>query len=75
MNLHINNNFESREMFVDKSRGISVVMGEKDNKTAMEKRKKNLIKEKLKFGKTCNMEEEVELNWDHYFTKVRFANL
>ena len=41
-----------RDMFVDKSRGISVVMGEKDNKQAMEKRRKNLIKEKLKYGKS-----------------------
>ena len=57
-------------MFIDKNRGVSVVMGEKDNKTVIDKRKKNLIKEKLKFGKSC-FEEEVELNWDHYYTKVR----
>ena len=56
-------------MFVDKSRGISVVMGEKDNKQAMDKRRKNLIKEKLKYGKS-GIEEEVELKWDHYYTKV-----
>ena len=56
-------------MFVDKSRGISVVMGEKDNKQAMDKRRKNLIKEKLKYGK-AGIEEEVELKWDHYYTKV-----
>ena len=58
-------------MFVDKNRGISVVMGEKDNKMAMDKRKKNLIKEKLKYGKNC-FEEEVELKWEHYYTKVEF---
>ena len=58
-----------RDMFVDKNRGISVVMGEKDNKQAMEKRRKNLIKERLKYGK-AGIEEEVELKWDHYYTKV-----
>ena len=62
---------DDREMFVDKSRGISVVMGEIDNKKAMDKRKKALIKEGLKYGTNCN-EEEVDLNWEHYYLKVKF---
>ena len=44
-------------------------MGEKDNKKAIDKRKKNLIKEKLKYGK--DVVEEVELSWDHYYAKVK----
>ena len=60
-------------MFVDKSRGISVVMGEIDNKKAMDKRKKALIKEGLKYGTNCN-EEEVDLNWEHYYLKVKFLH-
>ena len=59
-------------MFVDTNRGMAVVMGEKDNKMAINKRKKNLMKEKLKYG-TCGgneFEEEVALSWDHYYTKV-----
>ena len=63
-------NWRDRELFVDKSRGMAVVMGEKDNKKEFDKRKKNLIKEKMKFGKGVGMEEEVELNWDHYYKKV-----
>ena len=57
-----------REMFVDTNRGMAVVMGEKDNKKAIDKRKKNLIKEKIKYGK--EVEEEVDLGWDHYYEKV-----
>ena len=63
-------NWRDRELFVDKSRGMAVVMGEKDNKKEFDKRKKNLIKEKMKFGKGVGMEEEVELNWEHYYKKV-----
>ena len=55
-------------MFVDTNRGMAVLMGEKDNKKAIDKRKKNLIKEKLKYGK--DVVEEVELSWDHYYAKV-----
>ena len=61
-------------MFVDKNRGISVVMGEVDNKKAMDKRKKALIKESLKYGKNV-LQDEVELNWEHYYTKVSKAVL
>ena len=57
-----------REMFVDTNRGMAVTMGEKDNKKAIDKRKKNLIKEQLKYGK--GVAEEVELSWDHYYAKV-----
>ena len=57
-------------MVVDKNRGISVVMGEKDNKQAMDKRRKNLIKERLKYGK-AGIEEEVK--WEHYYTEVEFS--
>ena len=60
-----------REMFVDTNRGMAVVMGEKDNKKAIDKRKKSLIKEKLKYGKA--VEQEVELGWDHYYEKVIFC--
>ena len=59
-------------MFVDKNRGIAVVMGEKDNKKAIDMMKKNLIKEKMKYGKGAgdDYENEAELNWEHYYTKV-----
>ena len=43
--------------------------GEKDNKKAIDKRKKKLIKEKLKYGK--DVVEEVELSWEHYYAKVK----
>ena len=61
-------------MFVDKSRGMAVLMGEKDNKKALDKRKKNLIKEKMKYGKSSRDDEidEVDLNWEHYYNKVEF---
>ena len=62
-------------MFVDKNRGMAVLMGEKDNKKAIDKRRKNLIKEKQKYGKSAgDLEDEVDLNWDHYYTKVKFHN-
>ena len=64
-------NAPPREMFVDTNRGMAVVMGEKDNKKAIDKRKKSLIKEKLKYGKA--VEQEVELGWDHYYEKVIFC--
>ena len=56
---------------MDTNRGMAVVMGEKDNKKAIDKRKKSLIKEKLKYGKA--VEQEVELGWDHYYEKVIFC--
>ena len=59
-------------MFVDTNRGMAVLTGEKDNKKAIDKRKKNLIKEKLKYGK--DVVEEVELSWDHYYAKVKSPN-
>ena len=49
-------------------------MGEVDNKKAMDKRKKALIKESLKYGKNV-LQDEVELNWEHYYTKVSKAVL
>ena len=55
-------------MFVDKNRGMAVLMGERDNKKDIDKRKRSLIKEKMKYGK--DVVEEVELNWGHYFAKV-----
>jgi hypothetical protein len=59
-------------MFVDKSRGIAVVMGEKDNKKAIDTMKKNLIKEKMKYGKGTedDYEQKSELQWEHYYAKV-----
>ena len=58
--------FFFREMFVDKNRAVAVVMGEKDNKTAIDKRKKTLVKEKMKYG----VDEEVELSWSYYYSQV-----
>ena len=53
---------------------MAVLMGEKDNKKALDKRKKNLIKEKMKYGKSSRDDEidEVDLNWEHYYNKVEF---
>ena len=57
---------------MDKNRGIAVVMGEKDNKKAIDMMKKDLINEKMKYGKGAgeDYEGEAELNWEHYYTKV-----
>jgi hypothetical protein len=71
--LHAQNVKYVREMFVDKNRGMAVVMGEKDNKKAMEQRKKNIAKEKMKYGRGAGMgaeEDEITLSWESYYNKV-----
>ena len=58
-------------MFVDTNRGMAVVMGETDNKKALDQRKKKLLKEKRKYGLGANVgDEEVVLPWDSYYSKV-----
>ena len=66
-------NWRDREMFVDKNRGMAVVMGETDNKKALDQRKKKIAKEKMKYGQgagTGKEEEEVTLSWESYYTNV-----
>ena len=43
-------------------------MGETDNKKALDQRKKQLLKEKRKYG--LGEEEESQLSWDSYYLKV-----
>ena len=64
--------FFGREMFVDKNRSVAVVMGEKDNKKAIDTMKKQKIMEKMKGGPGAevNYEEMVELKWEQYYEKV-----
>ena len=57
-----------RELFVDKSRAVGVTMGETDNKKALDQRKKQLLKEKRKYG--LAEEEETQLSWESYYSKV-----
>ena len=59
-------------MFVDKSRSIAVVMGEKDNKKAIDTMKKALIKKKMKYGAAGDeYEEAAQLKWEEYYAKVQ----
>ena len=41
----------SREMFVDTNRAMAVVLGEKDNKEVLEKRKRSEKKERMKMNR------------------------
>ena len=62
-------------MFVDKNRGMAVVMGETDNKKALDVRKRNIAKEKTKYGKAAAEDpeyEELTLSWEAYYNKVNF---
>ena len=43
-------------------------MGETDNKKALDQRKKQLLKEKRKYG--LAEEEETQLSWESYYSKV-----
>ena len=68
-------NWRDREMFVDTNRGMAVVMGETDNKKALDQRKKKIAKEKMKYGQGAgagNEEEEITLSWESYYNKVCF---
>ena len=60
----------SRELFIDSNRAISTTKGEKDNKRALELRKKELAKEESKYGIT--IDEEIDCKWTVYFSKVYF---
>jgi len=60
--------WRDRELFVDKSRAVGVTMGETDNKKALDQRKKQLLKEKRKYG--LAEEEETQLSWESYYSKV-----
>ena len=40
-----------REMFVDKNRAMAVVLGEKDNKDVLEKRKRSEKRERMKLNR------------------------
>ena len=53
---------------MDKSRAVGVTMGETDNKKALDQRKKQLLKEMRKYG--LAEEEETQLSWDSYYSKV-----
>ena len=41
----------SREMFVDTNRAMAVVLGEKDNKDVLEKRKRSEKRERMKMNR------------------------
>lgn len=58
----------SRELFVDKNRAVNVTMGETDNKKALDQRKKQLLKEKRKYG--LEEDEEHKLPWEIYYNNV-----
>ena len=57
-----------RELFVDKNRAVGVTMGETDNKKALDQRKKQLLKEKRKYG--LAEEDESQISWEIYYNKV-----
>ena len=59
-----------REMFVDTSRAVNVTMGETDNKKALDQRKKQLMKEKRKYGLADPDEEANKLSWEMFYDKV-----
>ena len=58
-------------MFVDTSRAVNVTMGETDNKKALDQRKKQLMKEKRKYGLADPDEEANKLSWEMFYDKVR----
>ena len=58
-------------MFVDTSRAVNVAMGETDNKKALDQRKKQLMKEKRKYGLADPDEEANKLSWEMFYDKVR----
>ena len=59
-------------MFVDTSRAINVTMGETDNKKALDQRRKQLLKEKKKYGLADPDDEEQKLSWDLFYTKAYY---
>ena len=62
-----------RELFVDKNRAVGVTMGETDNKKALDQRKKQLLKEKRKYG--LAEEDESQISWEIYYNKVIWCAL
>ena len=60
-------------MFVDKNRSVAVVMGEQDNKKAINTMKKHMVMEKRKSegNGEAEYEDSVELQWEHYYEKVK----
>ena len=62
--------WRDRELFIDKNRAMGVNMGETDNKKALEARKKQLKKEKLKYGLAGIDEEENKLPWEIFYSNV-----
>ena len=61
-------------MFVDTSRAVNVTMGETDNKKALDQRKKQLLKEKRKYGLADPDEEANKLSWEMFYDKVKKFN-
>ena len=61
-------------MFVDTSRAVNVTMGETDNKKALDQRKKQLLKEKRKYGLADPDEEANKLSWEMFYDKVYKSN-
>ena len=56
---------------MDTSRAVNVTMGETDNKKALDQRKKQLMKEKRKYGLADPDEEANKLSWEMFYDKVR----
>ena len=59
-------------MFVDTSRAINVNLGETDNKKALDARKKQLLKEKKKYGLADPDDEDNKLSWDLFYTAAYY---
>ena len=57
-------------MFVDTSRAINVNLGETDNKKALDARKKQLLKEKKKYG--LGDDEEIKLSWNLFHEAANY---
>eukprot|EP00088_Acartia_fossae_P004922 TRINITY_DN12148_c0_g1_i2.p1 TRINITY_DN12148_c0_g1~~TRINITY_DN12148_c0_g1_i2.p1 ORF type:complete len:408 (-),score=114.41 TRINITY_DN12148_c0_g1_i2:72-1295(-) len=65
-------NWRDREMFVDKSRAVAVVLGEKDNKDVLEKRKRSEKRERMKINREIE-DDDVELSWRVYYRKAEHS--
>ena len=58
-------------IFVDANRAAATTFGQKDNKKALNKRKKEMAAEHMKNYKKGDRDDAPVLDWETYYTKVQ----
>ena len=60
---------------MDANRAAATVMGEKDNKKALDRRRKEIVNEEKRNNRSGDMNDQPVLDWETYYNKVSSREL